>query len=45
MFREWFDVEYCSMVWDIGNEPFMVDEWVDDDMDDEVGDVDHSTLH
>jgi hypothetical protein len=41
MFREWFDVEYRSMVWDMGNEPFVIDEWVDDEEDE----TDISTLH
>jgi hypothetical protein len=33
MFREWFDVEYRSMVWDMGNEPLMIDEWEDEELD------------
>jgi hypothetical protein len=41
MFREWFDVEYRSMVCDMGHEPLGIDEWVDDDVDD----IDHSALH
>ncbi len=32
MFREWFDVEYKSLVWDMGNEPLAIDVW-DDDLD------------
>jgi hypothetical protein len=31
MFREWFDVEYRSMIWDMGHEPLMVEEWLDED--------------
>jgi hypothetical protein len=31
MFREWFDVEYKSMVWDMGNEPLIFEEWDDED--------------
>ncbi len=41
MFREWFEVEYKSMVWDMGHEPLMIDEWVDDEQDV----MDHSALH
>lgn len=37
MFREWFDVEYRSMVWDMGNEPLMIDD-CDNELDDEMGD-------
>ena len=33
MFREWFEVEYRSMVWDMGNEPLMIDEWDDEELD------------
>ena len=44
MFREWFDVEYKSLVWDMGNEPLAIDAW-DDDLDvDELPDTD-SVLH
>jgi hypothetical protein len=39
MFREWFDIEYRSMVWDMGHEPLMLEEWVEDDVDgDELDD-------
>ena len=31
MFREWFDVEYKSMIWDMGHEALMIEEWDDDD--------------
>jgi hypothetical protein len=45
MFREWFDVEYRSMIWDLGNEPLMIDEWDDDELDEsdlpDVGSVLH----
>ena len=41
MFREWFEVEYRSMVWDMGHEPLGIDEWIDDDLDE----ADHSTMH
>ena len=33
MFRDWFDVEYKSMIWDMGHEPLMLEEWDDDDED------------
>lgn len=33
MFREWFDVEYKSMVWDMGHEPLVLEEWEDEDDD------------
>lgn len=31
MFREWFDVEYKSIVWDMGTEPLIIEEWDDED--------------
>lgn len=32
MFREWFAVEYCSIVWDVANEQLEIEDWeVDDD--------------
>ena len=30
MFREWFAVEYHSMVWDMVNEPLAVEDWGDE---------------
>ncbi len=42
MFREWFDVEYSSIVWAMGNEPISVGEWVDHD---ELDEIDRSALH
>lgn len=36
MFREWFAVEYKSMIWDMGVEPLMVEEFaevLEDDLD------------
>lgn len=35
MFREWFAVEYRSMVWDMADEPLAVEDWDEDDEDDE----------
>jgi len=29
MFRQWFTVEYRSMVWDLTNEPLEIEEWSD----------------
>lgn len=29
MFREWFDVQYHSMVWDLADEPLTHEEWDD----------------
>lgn len=37
MFREWFDVEYKSIVWDMGTEPLIIEEWDDEDDDFEDG--------
>ena len=34
LFREWFDVEYRSLIWDIGNEPLVVEDF-DDEPDEE----------
>jgi hypothetical protein len=34
MFLEWFEVDYQSMVWDLGNVPLGVEDW-DQDEDDE----------
>ena len=31
MFREWFDVDYQSIVWDLGNVPLAIEEWSQDD--------------
>lgn len=28
LFREWFDIEYHSMVWDLGNEPLATEDWL-----------------
>jgi hypothetical protein len=30
LFREWFDVEYRSMVWDLGQEPLTHEDWLDE---------------
>lgn len=27
-FREWFDIEYHSMVWDLGNDPLTNEDWL-----------------
>jgi hypothetical protein len=29
IFRQWFAVEYRSMVWDLTNEPLEIEEWSD----------------
>ncbi len=42
LFREWFDVEYHSIVWDMGNEPLSIDEWIDID---ELDEIDRPALH
>ena len=34
LFREWFDVEYRSLIWDMGNEPLVVEDF-DDEPDEE----------
>lgn len=39
MFREWFTVEYRSMVWDLVSAPIMVYDW-EDENDDNVHDHD-----
>lgn len=31
MFRDWFDIEVHSMVWDLASEPLLVEDWGDDD--------------
>ena len=41
MFRDRFDVEYKSMIWDMGHEPLMLEEWDDDDEDLDDGDLLH----
>lgn len=41
MFREWFTIEYRSMVWDMGHEPLSLEDWFNDDDDFESND----TLH
>jgi hypothetical protein len=37
MFREWFDIEYKSIVWDMSSEPLIIEEWGDEgeDIDDD----------
>ncbi|MDP2902227.1 MAG: hypothetical protein Q8N96_03855, partial [Methylovulum sp.] len=45
MFREWFDVEYRSMVWDMGHEPLMIDEWEDEELDADDLPDDGALLH
>lgn len=30
LFREWFDIEYHSMVWDLGREPLATEDWLVD---------------
>lgn len=29
LFREWFDIEYRSMVWDLGSDPLQLEDWLD----------------
>ena len=29
LFRQWFTVEYRSMVWDLSNDPLEIEEWID----------------
>ena len=41
MFRDWFCIEYLSMVWDMGQEPLSVEDW--DDFNDEIEII--GTLH
>lgn len=31
MFRDWFAVEYRSMVWDMGYDPLVLEDWDEDD--------------
>ncbi len=35
MFREWFGVEYQSMVWDLGKAPLTVEDWDQDEGDED----------
>jgi len=28
LFREWFDIEYHSMVWDLGSKPLATEDWL-----------------
>ncbi len=28
LFKDWFDIEYHSMVWDLGNEPLATEDWL-----------------
>ncbi len=39
MFREWFDIEYKSIVWDMATEPLIIEEWPD-----EIEDFDDALL-
>jgi len=29
LFREWFDIEYRSMVWDLGSDPLRHEDWLE----------------
>lgn len=29
LFREWFDIEYRSMVWDLGSDPLQLEDWLE----------------
>jgi hypothetical protein len=31
MFREWFEIDFRSMVWDLSNSPIEIEDWSDDD--------------
>jgi len=44
LFREWFDIQIHSMVWDLADEPLLVEEW---NIDDEFEDLEepNSNLH
>lgn len=44
MFREWFDIEYRSMVWDMANEPILIEDF-DDGPEDLPPDADHTPYH
>ena len=44
MFREWFDIEYKSVIWDMGNEPLMVEDF-EDESDEEFQDEIGGLLH
>ena len=44
LFREWFDVEYKSLIWDMGNEPLRVED-CDDEPDEEFQDETGGLLH
>lgn len=35
MFREWFDVQYCSMAWDLADEPLLSEDWADEEADED----------
>ena len=35
LFREWFGVEYQSLVWDLGNAPLAIEDWEADDGDED----------
>lgn len=43
MFHEWFDIEYRSMVWDMGHEPYVIEDF-GEEPDEGHQDTD-STLH
>ena len=44
MFREWFDIEYKSVIWDMGSEPLMVEDF-EDESDEEFQDETGGLLH
>lgn len=39
MFGDWFEIKFHSLVWDMADEPLVVEDWVDDiDIDDDFPD-------
>jgi hypothetical protein len=42
LFREWFDIQIHSLVWDLANEPLTIEDWGGDD---EADDVPKGMLH
>ncbi len=47
MFRDWFEVEIHTMVWDLSDEPLLVEDWQekDEDEEEESGENEKIILH
>ncbi len=45
MFRQWFDVQYHSLLWDLGTTPLLLEDWEEEEDDTEADDSHPETYH